>query len=110
MFLSENNNFHLRGDGCLEFYITLRKNGDFDNIDRDGNVDEPIRLVNGASAYVFTIATLSAAGGEDMEQNKYVGQVSTIMSLLTSEKEDLLSYFDEIESKVEIKALHQKNY
>ena len=107
MFFSEKNNFHLIGDGYFEFYIAIRKNGgDFDNIDRDGNVDEPIRLVNGASAYVFTIATLSANGGENMEQNIYVGQVSTIMSLLTSKNEDLLSYFDEIESKMQMKALH----
>ena len=51
-------------------------------------------MVNNASAYCFTQATLSTTGGMDLEDSKYVGQVSTIMRLLTSKDGDLSSYFD----------------
>ena len=37
---------------------------------------------------------MSTTGGSDLEHNKYFGQVSTIMSLLTSKDSDLSSYFD----------------
>ena len=47
----ENNNFHQRGKAYLDFDIKLRKNGnDFNNLDGDGNINEPIRLLNNAFA------------------------------------------------------------
>ena len=89
----ENNNYYQIGNAYLEFDITIRKvvaDGDDPNFD---NGDQ-IRLINNAFAYCFTQATLSTTGGSDLEDIKYVGQVSTIMRLLTSKDADLSSYFD----------------
>ena len=84
----ENNNYHQTGYGYLEFDITVRNTaGNFTNA-------SVIRLVNNAFAYCFTQATLSSTGGMDLEDIKYVGQVSTMMRLLTSKDSDLSSYFD----------------
>ena len=89
----ENNNYHQIGNAYLEFDITIRKvvaapaNHNFTNADQ-------IRLINNAFAYCFTQATLSTTRGMDLEDIKYVGQVSTIMRMLTSKDNDLSSYFD----------------
>ena len=87
----ENNNYHQIGNAYLEFDITIRKVTDpptnFTNADQ-------IRLINNAFAFCFTQATLTTTGGMDIEDIKYVGQVSTIMRLLTSKDGDLSSYFD----------------
>ena len=89
----ENNNYHQIGNAYLEFDITIRKvvaipaNPNFIDTDQ-------IRLINNAFAYCFTQATLTATGGMDIEDIKYVGQVSTIMRLLTSKDGYLSSYFD----------------
>ena len=89
----ENNNYHQIGNAYLEFDITIRKvveapaDPNFENADQ-------IRLINNAFAFCFTQATLSTTGGSDLEDIKYVGQVSTIMRLLTSKDSDLSSYFD----------------
>ena len=65
---------------------------------------DAIRLVNYAFAYCFKEARLSRAGFSDIEHIKYVGQVSTVMTSLTSKDGDLLSHFDEIdESEAENK-------
>ena len=84
----ENNNYHQIGNGYLEFDITVRNTaGNFTNA-------SVIRLVNNAFAYCFTQATLSTTGDMDLEDIKYVGQVSTIMRLITSKDSDLSTYFD----------------
>ena len=84
----ENNNYHQIRNSYLEFGITVRNTaGNF----TDASV---IRLVNNTFAYCFREATLSTTGGMDLEHNKYVGQVNTIMRLLTSKDGDLSSYFD----------------
>ena len=41
------------------------------------------------------MAFLSTTGGSDLEENRYIGQVSTIMRFLTSNDSDLSSCFDE---------------
>ena len=84
----ENNNYYQIGNSYLEFDITGRNTA--------GNFTDAsaIRLINNAFAYCFTQATLSTTGGMDLEDIKYVGQVSTIMRLLTSKDSDLSSYFD----------------
>ena len=84
----ENNNHYQIGNSYLEFDITVRNTA--------GNFTDAsaIRLINNAFAYCFTQATLSTTGGMDLEDIKYVGQVSTIMRLLTSKDSDLSSYFD----------------
>ena len=84
----ENNNYYQIGNSYLEFDITIRNTA--------GNFTDAsaIRLINNAFAYCFSQATLSTTGGMDLEDIKYVGQVSTIMRLLTSKDSDLSSYFD----------------
>ena len=89
----ENNNYYQIGNSYLEFDITIRKvvaDGDDPNFE---NTDQ-IRLINNAFAFCFSQATLSTTGGMDIEDIKYVGQISTIMRLLTSKDADLSSYFD----------------
>ena len=84
----EKNNYHQIGNGYHEFDITVQNTA--------GNVTNAsvIRLVKNAFAYCFTQATLSTTGGMDLEDIKYVGQVSTIMRLITSKDSDLSTYFD----------------
>ena len=84
----ENNNYHQIGNAYLEFDITVRDTaGPFTNASN-------IRLIINALAYCFKDARLTTTGGSDLEYNKYVGQVSTIMRLLTSKNSDLSSCFD----------------
>ena len=84
----ENNNYHQIGNSYLEFDITVRNNAvNFTNA-------SAIRLVNIAFAYCFKEATLSTTGGMEIEHNKYVGPVSTILRLLTSKDSDLSSCCD----------------
>ena len=52
--------------------------------------------MNNIFAYTFKEAFLTTTGGSDLEYNKYVGRVSTIMGLITSEDGDLLYWFDKI--------------
>ena len=84
----ENNNYYQIGNSYLEFDITIRNTA--------GNFTDAsaIRLINNAFAYCFSQATLSTTGGMDLEDIKYVGQVSTIMRMITSKDSDLSSYFD----------------
>ena len=97
-FFCEINNYRQIGNGYLEFDITLRKNSsEFNKLDGDGNADEHIRFLNNAFAYALSTATLSTTAGEKLDQNKYVGRVSTSMRLLTNKHGDLLTYFDKID-------------
>ena len=62
-----------------------------------------IRLVNNAFAYIFQEARISTSSGTEIEHNKNLGNVSTIMRLLTQKDGDLSSYFDKIdETEAEI--------
>ena len=58
--------------------------------------DDPIRLVNIAFAFCFKEARLSTTLGTDIETNKFCGQVSTIMRVISNKDGDLLSQFDNI--------------
>ena len=62
------------------------------------NADE-IRLVNNGLAYVFKEGSLSTIAGTEIEHNKHLGSVSTIMRLWTQNDGDLSSYFDEINER-----------
>ena len=55
-----------------------------------------IRLTNIGLAYVFQEAVLATTSGSNLEHNKFVGPISTIMLVLTSRDGDLLSQFDNI--------------
>ena len=56
--------------------------------------NDTIRLVKNAFAYTIHDARLTASAGVEIEQNKYVGPIPTIMGLVTQKDGDLLTYFD----------------
>ena len=86
----EHNKYHQIGNVYLEYDITVQDpNGNFDNNSR-------IRLTNNGLAYAFQEAVLATASGSNLEHNKFVGQISTIMRVLTTKDGDLLSQFDNI--------------
>ena len=87
----ENNNYHQIGNGYLEFNITVRKH-DTTNF----HIEDPIRLVNNGYAFCFKEAHLSTNIGSDIEHNKFCGQVSTIMKVISNKHDDLLSQFGNI--------------
>ena len=87
----ENNNYHQIGNGYREFNITVRKN-DTTNFHRE----DPIRLVNNGFAFCFKEARSSTTIGSDIEHNKFCGQVSTIMKVISNKDDDLLSQFGNI--------------
>ena len=101
----EKNIYHPIGNAYLQYELTTEK----DVANRVLVNGEAIRLVNNTFAYCFRGAHLGTTGGNDIEHNKYVGQVSTIMRALTSEDGDLLSHFDKIdesETEIEYTSLH----
>ena len=53
-------------------------------------------MTNNAFAYCLKGSRLSTTSGGDLEDNKFVGQISTIMKTLTCKDGDLLSQFDNI--------------
>ena len=84
----ENNNYHQIGNSFIEFDITVRNTaGNF--IDASNT-----RIIKIALAYCFKEGRLITTGGSDLEHNRNVGQVNTIMRLLTSKDSDLSSCFD----------------
>ena len=87
----ENNNYHQIGNGYLEFNITVRKN-DTTNF----HIEDPICLVNNGYAFCFKEARLSTTLGSDIEHNKFCGQISTIMKVISNKDDDLLSQFGNI--------------
>ena len=91
----ENYNYHQIGNAYLQYEMTIEKDVAIaaDGVFVDGNV---ISLVNNAFAYCFKEARLSKTGSGDIEHNKYVGQISTIMRALTSKDGDLMSDFYKI--------------
>ena len=91
----ENKNYHQIGNSYLEFDITVRPQRAADAFDGDS----PIRLTNNGFAYVFQEARLSTST-TDLEHNKYCGQFSSIIRLVSSRDGDLLSQFDNINEEI----------
>ena len=91
LFLVENNNYHQIVYGYVEFIITVRKNDttNFHHV-------VPIRLVNNGYAFCCKEARLSTSIGSDIEHNKFCGQRSTIMKVISNKDDDLLSQFGKI--------------
>ena len=93
-----NNKYHQVGNSHLGFDITVGKaNGNNFNFTNNPATITLIRLVNYAFAYCFKEGTLSTTGGMEIEQVKFLGQVSAIMRALTCKDGDLLSNFDNID-------------
>ena len=103
IYFGENHNFIQVGNGYLEFDIRVRRvNGIAFAIGLAPGGDIT-RLVNNAFAYTIHDARISSSAGVEIEQNKYVGPISTIMRLATQKDGDLSTYFDIIdESEDEI--------
>ena len=77
-FFGENKNYHQIGNAYLEYDITVQNPAAvFDNNSR-------IRLTKNGLAYVFQDVVLAFTSGSNLEHNKFVGQTSTIMRVLTS--------------------------
>ena len=87
----ENNNYHQKGKGYLEFNITVRTN-DTTNFHHE----DPIRLVNNGYAFCSEEARLSTTIGSVIEHNNFCGQISTIMKVISNKDDDLLSQFGKI--------------
>ena len=87
----ENNNYHQIGNAYLEFDITVRK-ADTTNF----HIEDPIRLLNIGYAFCFKEALLSTTIGSDIEYNKFCGQISTIMKVISNKDDDLSSQFGNI--------------
>ena len=94
-YFEENLNYIQIGNAYLEIDIEVAR----DDGDNFADADE-IRLVNNALAYVFQEGRLSTSAGTEVEHNKNLGNVSTIMRLLTQKDGDLSSYFDKIDERV----------
>ena len=76
----EFNHYHQVGYSHLGFDITVRKaDGKNFNFTNDPAENEVIRLVNNTFAYCSTEATLATTGGMEIEQVKFLAQVSTIL-------------------------------
>ena len=94
-YFGENHNFIQVGNGYLEFDIRIRRANDnnFDIGAAPANQDI-IRLVNNAFACTIHDARISTSAGVEIEQNKYVGPISTIVRIVTQKDGDLSTYFD----------------
>ena len=101
VYFGENHNFNQVGNGYLEFDIRVRRaNGNAFAIGLAPGGDI-IRLVNNAFAYTIHDGRIASSAGVEIEQNKYVGPISTIMT--TQNDGDLSTYFDIVdESEGEI--------
>ena len=107
-YFGENHNFIQVGNGYLEFDIRVRRVNNANFIVADDNTNELIRLVNNAFAYTIHDARISSSAGVEIEQNKYVGPISTIMRIVTQDAGDLSTYFvitDESENGINISSL-----
>ena len=93
-YFGENPNYIQTGNAYPEIDIEVKR--------ADGisfaNADQ-IRLVNNRLAHVFQEGRLSTSAGTEIEHNKNLGNVSTIMRLLTQKDGDLSSYFDKIDER-----------
>ena len=87
----ENHNFYQIGNGYLEFNITVRKNDSINFL-----IEDPVRLVNNGYAFCYKEFRSSSTIGSDIEHNKFCGQISTIMKVLSNKDDDLLSQFGNI--------------
>ena len=92
-YFGENHNFIQVGNGYLELDKRIRRDdGNRFTIVAPGN--DNIRLVNDAFAYTIHDARISTSAGVEIEENKYVGPISTILRLVTQKGGDLSTYFD----------------
>ena len=104
----DNNNYLQIGNSYLQIDITVRPQRAADAF----GDDSPIRLVNNAFAQCFKEGVFTTTGGMEIENNTFLGQISTIMKSLTSKDGDLLSQFviineGETEDKIQSTSLYK---
>ena len=87
----ENHNYLQIGNGYLNYAITVRKS-DCTNF----HSDDPMRSVNDAFPFCFGEAQLSTSIDSEIEHNKFCGQVSTIMRVISNKDGALFSQLDNI--------------
>ena len=87
----EKNNYHQIGNAYLEIDITVPKSDS-----TRFHYDDPIKLLYIAFAFCFKEARLTTTLGSDIEHNKFCGQVSTIVNVISNKDGDLLSQFGSI--------------
>ena len=86
--LGEKINYHQIGNSYIQFDITVQ-----DPTARF-NANAEKRLVNNAFAHCFKEGDILTTGGMELENIKFLGQVSTIMRSLNSKDGDLLPHFE----------------
>ena len=91
-YFGENLNYIQIGNAYLEIDIEVKQadNTNFTNADQ-------IRLVNNGLACIFQQGKMSTSAGTEIEHNKNLRHVSTIMRLLTQKEGDFSSCFDKID-------------
>ena len=92
LFFGKVNNYYQRGNECLFFEVTMKKDG---GTFEDDNT-RVIRLVNNVVAHIFQEVTVITNGGSEIETKKFVGPVSIITRVLLSKDGIFSSYFDKI--------------
>ena len=63
----------------------------------DAATKEVIRVVNNGFAHCVKEGVITTTGGMEIENIKFLGQVSTFMRVLTSKDGDLVSHLDQID-------------
>ena len=92
LYFGEKINYIQIGNSYLEIDIEIRKTErtNFTNADK-------IILDNNGLGYIFQEERLSSSAGTEIEHKRNLGNVLTIMRLLTQKDGDLSSYFDKID-------------
>ena len=79
----ENKISHQMGNGYLELDITAGKDDG-----SDFHYGDPVQLVNNGFAFCFIEARLSTFLGSEIENNKFCGQVSSILRVISNKVGD----------------------
>ena len=80
-------NFYQTGNAYLQYEKTVGKNS-AEAGDRILIKSDTFRLVNNALAYYLHEDRLATTGGHDIQYKNYVGQIPTIIRVLTSKDGD----------------------
>ena len=93
----ENNSYRQIGNAYRQHDITVGKaDGNIFRVTND-NTSEIITLVSNSFAYCFEEGRLATRRGSDLEHNKYIGEISTIMRVVGNKDGEILSHFDKID-------------
>ena len=97
LFFGENLKNIQIGNAYLEFVLKIGKVNDETFILAENKANEVIGLV--IIAFDFTIhdARISKSANTEVEQNKFVGPVSSILKVVTRRVGDLSTYFDKFD-------------